>query len=94
MDGQIRPRIDRPPAPRAVLHKPRAGVIMNMTANRLILLLQVYRDGGEGEKRIGTFESDLRMLLLTGFIRITSGTIYEVTERGDAYVKKLLAVKP
>lgn len=94
MDGQIRPihRIEapRPPARTLVPRTKPQGLPMNMTANRMILLLQIYRDGAADERRIGTFESDLRMLLLAGLIRITSGTIYETTERGNAYVKQVL----
>lgn len=95
MDGQIRPVRNVPacsvPARTLVPRTKQPGIIMHMTANRLILLLQIYRDGvASGEKRIGTFETDLRMLLLAGLIRITTDTTYDTTERGDVYVRRIL----
>lgn len=99
MDEQIRP-VNRARAPAVSRPVPKArtsarGPIMNMTANRMILLLQIYRSPDWAtERRIGTFESDLQMLLLSGFIHITSGRIYETTDRGDAYIKQLLEIEP
>lgn len=89
------PPTNRAPAQARVVPRARpTGLHMNMTANRLILLLQVYRDGAQQEARVGTYESDLRMLIAAGLVHVVSGRIPELmtTNEGDTYVKRLLAM--
>lgn len=101
MDGQVLPIVrkelaaiplNQAPQPRAVIQKPRGGLPVNMTAKRLILLLQIYEDGG---RECRTWQGpDIQMLSRSGLVACTPNQIYTVTAAGDAYVKKLLAIEP
>lgn len=93
----VEPKETKSPAQARVVPRARpTGLNMNRTANRLILLLQIYRDGAQQEARVGTYETDLRMLTAAGLVNHVAGRIpeYMTTIEGDAYVKRLLAIEP
>lgn len=63
-----------------------------MTANELILLLDIYR-GADRKRHLGTMEKDLSSLMRQGLVmrKNYDGTLqgFNVTKKGDRLVKVL-----
>lgn len=57
-----------------------------MTANQIILLLQIYRGTDSQEFRIGTYEDDLSKLIRLGYIEVHRDR-YFTTARATAHIR-------